>query len=337
MKKLSVVIFSFLLIISCIDKLDQRRKEKLSYKTLQETEVNYLPLNEFASNKDWEFSSLTWYKDNLILLPQYPSKVNGGAFLYMRKHEILESIENKTSLEPKLIKVDMTNLESFESHGSGFEAIVFKGDTVYVSIESMSLFETVAVIMMGKIDSTSLSIKFNTDKKLELPNLSGKGNLSEEAIFVDKNYLYAIHESNSYKLPQFFQIPLDLKNYKKMPFPQINYRITDVTALDDSLKFYAINYFWEGDDSDFPLEDIYAEKWGIGKSHKQFNNVERIIELKLDAKSVKITQKEPIYLRLDKNGRNWEGIVKLDDLGFLVITDKHPASILGFIPLERKN
>jgi hypothetical protein len=31
-------------------------------------------------------------------------------------------------------------------------------------------------------------------------------------------------------------------------------------------------------------------------------------------------------------GRNWEGLVRLDDRGFLLVTDLFPGTILGFVP-----
>jgi hypothetical protein len=31
--------------------------------------------------------------------------------------------------------------------------------------------------------------------------------------------------------------------------------------------------------------------------------------------------------------RNWEAIVRLDDLGFLIASDKYPETEIGFVPL----
>jgi hypothetical protein len=31
------------------------------------------------------------------------------------------------------------------------------------------------------------------------------------------------------------------------------------------------------------------------------------------------------------DARNWEGLVRLDNRGFLLVTDEHPKTILGFI------
>jgi len=41
----------------------------------------------------------------------------------------------------------------------------------------------------------------------------------------------------------------------------------------------------------------------------------------------------PIQLKLinDDNSRNWEGIVRFGDEGFIIVTDKFPSTILGFV------
>jgi hypothetical protein len=36
----------------------------------------------------------------------------------------------------------------------------------------------------------------------------------------------------------------------------------------------------------------------------------------------------------DDDTRNWEGLVRLDDYGFLLATDKYPRTILAFVPLD---
>ena len=44
----------------------------------------------------------------------------------------------------------------------------------------------------------------------------------------------------------------------------------------------------------------------------------------------------PIQMELlgstQNDARNWEGLVRLDNLGFLLITDEHPKTMLVYIP-----
>jgi hypothetical protein len=43
----------------------------------------------------------------------------------------------------------------------------------------------------------------------------------------------------------------------------------------------------------------------------------------------------PLQLQLlgDIAPRNWEGLVRLEQRGFLLVTDKYPMTFLGFVPL----
>ena len=50
---------------------------------------------------------------------------------------------------------------------------------------------------------------------------------------------------------------------------------------------------------------------------------------------IELSDSEPIQLILDKESpRNWEGIARLNDNGFLLVTDKHPSMILAYVPLQ---
>jgi hypothetical protein len=42
----------------------------------------------------------------------------------------------------------------------------------------------------------------------------------------------------------------------------------------------------------------------------------------------------PIQMELTSDdARNWEGLVRLDERGFLIMTDKFPETILGFVTM----
>ena len=63
--------------------------------------------------------------------------------------------------------------------------------------------------------------------------------------------------------------------------------------------------------------------------------MERLIDFEIRNDQIKLSNRSPIQLSLDKeNSRNWEGIVRLDNKGFLIATDKYPRMILGYVPFE---
>ena len=60
-----------------------------------------------------------------------------------------------------------------------------------------------------------------------------------------------------------------------------------------------------------------------------------MIEFEIKDDKITTSDKEPIQLVLDeKASRNWESIVRLDDKGLLIATDKYPKMILGFVPFK---
>ena len=56
--------------------------------------------------------------------------------------------------------------------------------------------------------------------------------------------------------------------------------------------------------------------------------------LQYDADGITFVDRAPVQLELPgEDARNWEGIVRLDDVGFLLVTDQYPQTILGFVPV----
>jgi hypothetical protein len=95
-----------------------------------------------------------------------------------------------------------------------------------------------------------------------------------------------------------------------------------------------INYYWPGDEDLLtPAEDWIFDLYLPGKTHLEQKTVERLIELRYNQGEIKVTQKPPIQMKLQADeSRNWEGLVRIDEIGFIAITDKFPTTILAFIP-----
>jgi hypothetical protein len=55
--------------------------------------------------------------------------------------------------------------------------------------------------------------------------------------------------------------------------------------------------------------------------------------MKIEEFGIQLVESAPLYLRLNLDGesRTWEGIVRLDDIGFLLVTDSFPRTIFGFV------
>ncbi len=101
-----------------------------------EQSVTEIPLVGPVSEANAEISGLTWYKDWLILLPQYPSVVDNSLYA-LAKADIIAFLDGKIEgpLTPQPIALEapaLENLPNFE----GVEAITFNGDDVYVTVET---------------------------------------------------------------------------------------------------------------------------------------------------------------------------------------------------------
>ena len=150
--------------------------------------------------------------------------------------------------------------------------------------------------------------------------------------------IITIYEANGKNInsePVAHLFDLELNFLETITFPNIEYRITDATAIDEFNEFWLINYFWPGEKDQYkPAEDEIAQHFGKGETHSNTEVVERLLKFEYSKDKFSLTRSEPIQLKLISDARNLEGIVKFDDLGFLICTDKFPKTILGFIPFN---
>ncbi|MBU1099715.1 MAG: hypothetical protein KKA84_04850 [Bacteroidetes bacterium] len=313
-----------------------------SYKVVEESEVIQVFLDGEVSSRNSEISGLSWYNDYLVLLPQYPDNYGSkfeGAFFKISKSKIdtfLQS-QNKAPLKPVKVDVNFNGLDpDLLSIGSGFEAITFLGDDVYLTIECGEFFDTYAYILKGKVVGDLESIELYPDKMKKIESQTDISNLSDEAILRNGKEIITIYEANGANVnsePYIHTFNTELNEISRGRLANIEYRITDATDPDSLGRFWIINYMWEEDGNDLlPDEDAEFIKYGVGKTHKNSKSIERLLEFEFLGNDLKRTKTPPIYLELDKNNksRNWEGLVRYEN-GFLIITDKHPETILAYI------
>ncbi len=333
--------------------------------TTLETPVQYIPLTGPLAKGESEMSALTWCDDTLVIFPQYPDfqgRKNASVYT-LKKSDILDFLRNQnsisitaepstdvktnnfgiakntfTALTPKALKVKGNKLLRSASGYEGIEAAVCENNQLTLALE---------LDRLGGSEATQLVKAHLEDNKLvidalgqTLPSPSGIGNKGNEALVKTANGLLSIHEVNDFEVmnndPIAFYLESFDANYTEIPFVNLSYRITDATTLDAENKFWVINYQYQGDKTLSKTNDDYGKKYGKGLSQQKRNYVERLVELQLTEHGVIFTETPPIQLQLTgKDGRNWEGIVRLDDIGFLLVTDKHPQSLLGFVPFNK--
>jgi WG repeat protein len=281
---------------------------------------------------------MDWCGNELVLLPQYPDRFDSefnGCLFYISKSAItshIKSIDRNPIVHSK-IELDSKGIEKQIKGFQGYEAIVFNGQDVYLAIEVENSGLMSAYIIKGEIDSNKTIIKLISNSLKEIPLPVKLENMAIETLLIVKDRVVAIYEANGKNVnaqPAVMSFDLDLQNHEILPFPNIEYRITDATQIDKD-KFWTINYLYKGDKELLnPADDNFAQK---PIKNNDIQTVERLVQFQINNNEIKLINQKPVNIKLSQNGdsRNWEGIVKYDSLGFILITDKFPETILAYI------
>ena len=295
-----------------------------------------IPLSGEASERNLEMSGLSWYRDYLILMPQYVNE-SSPAFYFLTRTTLNKWLNGNRNrpLTPQRIDIDMPDYGDLIEGYQGFEAICFSGKDVYLIVESKSNDKMKSYIVKGEIDIKNKSLEIGKDVLKEIPLPFNMKNMGYESILKYKNNLMILFEANGVNVnsnPKASLYNFSLKRKKSFSFPNIEYRITDVTEVDNQGKFWALNFFWPGEKKLLnPAPNTLLINLSKGSTHKQFEHIERLVEFKIEGNSIIRTNNAPIYLELNKNSRNWEGLVRMNKNGFLLIVDEHPRTILAYI------
>jgi hypothetical protein len=306
-----------------------------------EVPVTAIPLAGPVAGASAEISGMAWYGEFLVLLPQYPGRFRGGedgALFALPEVDILAFLdgEREAPLEPIPIPFSAPGLAEGIQDFEGYEAIAFWDDRVYLTIEASPGAEMRGYLVSGRISPALSSLWIDSDSRVEIPLQAGVENHSDEALLVAGGSLLTFYEANGERVnptPVAHRFDADLTSTGTLPFVQVEYRITDVTVLDSQGRFWAINYFFPGDEKLRPDGDPLAERYGEGPSHAHYEQVERLLEFQYEPSGIRLVDRPPLQIELPSDeARNWEGIARLDGRGFLLVTDKFPSTILGFVP-----
>ncbi len=316
-------------------------KEGTSASFFPETAVSTIPLSGDIARADAELSGMAWFGDWLILLPQYPTfsgKGADGVIYALPRADILAFLDGQTDspLEPAEIPLIAPGLNRTIAGYEGFEAIAFDGEHAYLTIEASPAAGMTGHLVKGEIAPDLSALTIDTEKITTVPSATGIANKSDETIVLVGGQVLTIHEANGAKIndsPLAQRFDDDLQPVGTLPFPAVEYRVTDATEVDEDGRFWAINYFFPGEPELMPDSDPLAAAYGQGATHRARAGAERLLEFQLSETGITLVERPPIQLELLPDElRNWEAIVRLGDRGFLLVTDKFPKTILGFVP-----
>ncbi|HZW04102.1 MAG TPA: hypothetical protein VFF68_09260, partial [Anaerolineaceae bacterium] len=211
-------------------------------------------------------------------------------------------------------------------------------DTVYLTIEVEVGGAMSGYVVRGQVTGDLDSIRLDPDslQAIELP--AEIYNMSAESLLLAGGELLTLYEANGARLladPVAQRFSTSLEPLGELPFPNIEYRITDTTQPDADGRFWAINYFFPLDVRLITFRDPLVSDYGEGATNARMPGVERLVELQYTEEGISRVDQAPLYLRMvGVTGRNWEGIARLDERGLLIVSDRHPDTILGFVPFE---
>jgi hypothetical protein len=304
----------------------------------QEEPITMIPLAGPASESKSEISGMAWYGDNLILLPQYPSRFGSseGAIFSLAKEDLLAFLDGiqtgpLSPIEIPFIAPDLDQIEGFQ----GFEAIAFSGDQVFLTIEARP-DKMMGYLIVGTITPNLSAVYLDPATLTEIPPQVQIDNMTDEALLVTPDGVFSFFEANGVKnnlSPIVHIFSLDGKSLSTAPMVNLEYRLTDVTPLDNTNSFWGINYFFPGDTKLIPDVDPLTVRYDEGSTHSASTAVERLVQFQYSQDGITITNTPPIQLQLlpDDEARNWEALAYLDQRGFLIATDKFPETILAFV------
>ena len=296
-----------------------------------------------------EISGMTWAGDNLVLLPQYPSRVSAtasGALLMIPKQEVLDFLDGKRSepIEPRLLTLISGGVENLVNGFEGYEAIAFYGDLAYLTIESSPRGKMMSHLVRGRLERATGEeapvLRLEPETLVNVPLDTQIFNYSNEAIVIHNEQVLLFFEANgAWANPkaQARVYTLDLHEAGTLPLPALEYRLTDADQPDAQGRFWVINVFSPVDVFVIPLSDPLAEQYGRGSTHAQASVVERVVPMQIDDQGqIQIAAQPPVQIQLAEGQvpRNWEGLARFDDRGFLLVTDKFPETILAFVPAQ---
>ncbi len=303
-----------------------------------ERPVVVLPLTGPLADLDAKITGLTWYNDYLIFLPQNPNFVgdNKSDLFAVQRSDIIAFINGVTSALPPPLPVPFndTGLPNLLPGFQGYQAIAIAGERVYLIALADPGSGPRSYLVAGNIATELSAINLDVSKIVEIPVPASALNRIYRALFITNDNILALSEFNGAVNPSPASQRFDtsLNKLESVSLSGSEYRLTDATAPDANGRIWVLNIFVPGDPGATTGVEPLAQLYGKGVTHQVFDYVERLIQYQFSSTGITLTASPPVQLELSAHGpRNWQGVARLGDQGFLVVTDQQTGTIFGYI------
>lgn len=286
---------------------------------------------------DNQFSGLYIYDDKLFLMSESRLQDKAEAKLYSIKIKDLQYKMHDTAFVLPYKKIPIVNLDILQKkmdaigdEYEGLEAIVIKGSSVYLSVETTTPSDN-CYIIKGVLNDSTLVLN-DKDIILQPKPITPVGthvyNAGYEALALSKNVLFSFFEFNYFPLANSVNMT-ELKSFGKVnermfPIKKLPFRITDITSTGKN-KFIGINYFYEGGGRD----EVYrtpaneTQNNSFIKDSSGYHSNCRLVSIKYKNGFFRW---KPIWdLPGEYKSYNWEGIAAFQH-GYFIINDKYTKS-----------
>jgi hypothetical protein len=303
-----------------------------------EVPVEPIALAAPLDSKRAELSGLAWYGDALLLLPQYPEHFEGGALFALPKASIERWLagDRAAPLAASAVPFEAPGVAERVEGYQGYEEILVAGDAAFLTIEGKGHDGRMrGYVVRAAFDRGRLRADVTTLLELSCP--TAHDNLGYEALTSYRGDVIAFYEANGPSVvarPCAYRLDVPRHSAAALALFPLPYRVTGATPADADGRFWVANVFWPGEPWLREANDPVARRFGKGPTQARSEGVERLVELRVDPRAGVVgTDTPPVSLELAADGRirNWEGIARLDDRGFLLVTDEHPSTLFGFV------
>ncbi|MBI5516324.1 MAG: hypothetical protein HY909_21245 [Deltaproteobacteria bacterium] len=269
-----------------------------------------------------ELSGLAWHGDELYLLPQYPERFGDrtvGSLLRLSRQRLDAFFDGQDTSELVPERVPFRPGPARELPGyEGFEALAFDGDRLWVTIEATVHHHTTGYLVRGDITPQGITL---SGEVIPLPTPRNEPNTGFEALVVVPGGVLALYEANGLD-PAPWALRAGDGGLARVPFPVVDFRVTDATETDGEGRFWVVNYLYPG--------DTFLLRGDAGPSR----SVEALLELAPGPEGVRRTGRA-VPLAVDARPRNWEGVARYRG-GVLLVTDLWPRTLLAWVPVPAR-
>ncbi len=239
---------------------------------------------------------------------------------------------------------DVVRARFSRGRDAGFEAVAVAGDRVAIAREQGG-GSGVTLLLEGRLRVVDRRLVVRIGFAREIgPPRRAIPDAADRALFRDNKSYEAIVGVRGgwlllYECGGATFVPHERGPARPIPMPAIPYRVTDATDVAADGTIWLVNYHFRGRECLADPEEVARDR-RLGGEAAGGEQIERLVPVRLDDGAMHRVPKRPVWLRLDAEARNWEGVVRIVDPargvdGALLVTDFWPTSangtLLGFV------